>query len=203
VGADAVTGTALVLTTVGALFVVRGHFAIAAPLVILGSLGDALDGVTARTAGRSSQAGALFDAAADRYQEAAVLGALALHVHDDVLELAVVLAALVGSFMVSYGSAKAEALRVAVPGGAMRRLERAICLGLGLALVPLSTYLVQQGFGPGWLAEAPILLAVAIVAVVGNVSAVVRLRAIAVVAAGRDPSAAPGPEVPHAAVRHP
>jgi CDP-diacylglycerol--glycerol-3-phosphate 3-phosphatidyltransferase len=178
VSADAVTAAALLMGLSGAAMLALGRFGTAAPLIILASLGDALDGVTARVGGTASPRGALFDAASDRYQEAAILTGLAIHLHGDVVALALVLAALVGSFMVSYGSAKAEALRITVPGGSMRRFERAVCICLGVAAVPVSSALVRAGQAPAWSSQAPILLALAVVAIVGNASAVARLRAI-------------------------
>ena len=56
--------------------------------------------------------------------------------HDQVLFI--VLAAIVGSFMVSYATAKAEAMGVAAPRGAMRRGERAAYLIFGAAFTPLA-----------------------------------------------------------------
>ncbi len=178
VSADTVTAVALLFGLAGAVMLALGRFGTAAPLIVLASLGDALDGVTARLGGTASPRGALFDAACDRYQEAAILAGLAIHLRTDAVALGLVLAALAGSFMVSYGSAKAEALKVPVPGGSMRRFERAVCICLGVAAVPVSSALVRAGDAPAWTAQAPILLALALVAVVGNVSAVARLRII-------------------------
>ncbi len=157
----------------------RGQFAAAAVFIVLASAGDALDGVVARVGGMASPRGAIFDAASDRYQEMAILAGLAIHLHADVASLALVLGAMVASFMVSYGSAKAEAMRVRVPAGSMRRFERSVCLCAGVALVPVARALVESGHAAPWMAEAPILVALAIVAVMGNVSAVLRLRVIA------------------------
>lgn len=178
VSADVVTAAALLMGLVGAAMLALGRFGAAAPLIILASVGDALDGVTARLGATASPRGALFDAASDRYQEAAILAGLAIHFRTEVMTLGLVLAAFVASFMVSYGSAKAEALRVPVPGGSMRRFERAVCLCVGVAAVPVSSALVSAGRAPAWTAEAPILLALMVVAIVGNASAVVRFRVI-------------------------
>jgi CDP-diacylglycerol--glycerol-3-phosphate 3-phosphatidyltransferase len=171
VSASAVTATALLLSLAGGVMLALGRFGMAAPFIIAASLGDALDGVTARVGRTESARGALFDAACDRYQEAAILAGLAIYLRTDVLALALVLAALVGSFMVSYGSAKAEAMKVSVPGGSMRRLERAVCICLGVAAVPVSSAFVRSGVAPAWAAQAPLLLALAVVAIVGNIGA--------------------------------
>jgi CDP-diacylglycerol--glycerol-3-phosphate 3-phosphatidyltransferase len=154
VTANAVTAVALALSLAAALLLASGRFAAATPFIVFASIGDALDGVLARMSATASPGGALFDAAADRYQEMAILAGLAIHLREDVASLAIVLAALLASFMVSYGSAKAEALRVPVPPGSMRRLERSVCLCAGVALVPVARVRAARGiddleFG-GW-----------------------------------------------------
>ena len=60
---------------------------------------------------RVSVGGALLDASGDRYQEFFFLGGLAMFFRGSPPALMATLAALAGSFMVSYSSAKAEALR--------------------------------------------------------------------------------------------
>jgi len=200
VTANGVTAVALALGLAGGVLLASGRFGAAAALIVLASLGDALDGVLARVSKTASSAGAIFDAAADRYQEMAILAGLAIHLRGDVASLSLVLGALLASFMVSYGSAKAEAMRVQVPDGAMRRFERAVCLCGGIALVPVTSALVRAGTVAPWAAEAPILAALAIVAVVGNASAVLRLRAIA---ASTHPTKTAEATMPSQAVRSP
>lgn len=155
-----------------------GHVGVAAALAAISALGDALDGLVARTTGRSTPAGALFDAATDRYTETFLLAGLALHFHDSEPRLALALLALLGAYMVSYGSAKAEALGVKAPRGSMRRGERAVYLSAGLLLTPLAAAVAARGHLPLWVGEVPLLAALALVAAVSNVSAVLRLAAI-------------------------
>jgi CDP-diacylglycerol--glycerol-3-phosphate 3-phosphatidyltransferase len=189
ISANAVTALALALSLVSAVMLALGRFDVAGPLIVLASVGDALDGIVARVGATASARGALFDSAADRYQELFILSALAVHLRASVPALALVLAALLASFMVSYGSAKAEAFRVPVPDGSMRRFERALCICAGVLLVPLAARFVHAGALHPWLAEAPILVALAVVAVVGNVSAALRLRVIAASIGPRSASA--------------
>jgi CDP-diacylglycerol---glycerol-3-phosphate 3-phosphatidyltransferase len=92
--------------------------------------------------------------------------------------LFIVLAAILGSFMVSYSTAKAEAMGVAAPRGAMRRGERGAYLMTGAAFTPLASALFARSPSLA-LREAPILLALSVVAVVANISVVQRLLAIA------------------------
>jgi len=81
--------------------------------------------------------------------------------------------------MVSYSTAKAEALHVTAPRGAMRRAERAVYLVAGAALTPLSGVLAARLSLAGWVQDAPILAALALVGIVANASAIRRLYAIA------------------------
>ncbi len=192
---DALTGAALLLALLSGVALAAGHFGVAALLVGVSALGDVLDGLVARASGRAGPRGALFDASADRYGEFFFLAGLMLHWSEDRALLALPLAALLGSYMVSYGSAKAEGLRVKVPGGSMRRAERAVWLCGGALLTPLfAAALDRAGYGPALaqplLAEAPAFFAVGLVALVSNVSAVLRLREIGDAAAAGAPTAA-------------
>jgi CDP-diacylglycerol--glycerol-3-phosphate 3-phosphatidyltransferase len=182
VSANMITAVSLLAGAGAGIFLACGHFGVAALFFATASLGDALDGLVARATGTESPKGALFDASVDRYEEFFAFGGLAVFFRSSGVLLALTLLALMGSFMVSYGSAKAEALRVVVPGGIMRRAERATCLSLGTALAPLMGALSRRLQGPSWAGEVPVVLAVAIIAVSANVSAVRRLRAIAAAA---------------------
>jgi CDP-diacylglycerol--glycerol-3-phosphate 3-phosphatidyltransferase len=157
------------------------QFGWATAAIAFASLGDAVDGMLARRTNSASVGGALLDAAVDRYGEFFVLAGLAVLFHGSTPILLLVLLSLAGSFMVSYGSAKAEALRIAVPDGLMRRAERATLMCVGVGLVPFAGE-VGARFDLPWLRHAPILLAVIVVAIAANASAVRRLRVIALAA---------------------
>jgi len=177
-----VTVVSLVAGLVAGAALAFDQFGWATAAILFASLGDAVDGMLARRTASASVGGALLDAAVDRYGEFFVLGGLAVLFHESAPMLILVLLALAGSFMVSYGSAKAEALRVAVPDGMMRRAERATVLCVGVATVPFAGALATRLEMP-WLDHAPILLAVAVVAIAANASAVRRLRLVAIAAA--------------------
>ena len=72
---------------------------------------------------------------------------------------------------------KAEALAVAAPRGAMRRSERAVYLFFGAGFTPLCELLAGPS-RPLIVRQAPMVFAIALVAVVANVSVVRRFRAI-------------------------
>ena len=88
--------------------------------------------------------------------------------------------------MVSYSTAKAEALHVTPPRGNMRRTERAVYLTLGAVLSPISIqsfemgkgYASTQGLYPIAIGY-PMVFALFLVALFANISAVERLYAIA------------------------
>lgn len=182
VQANEVTVVSLVAGLVAGAALAFDQFGWATAAILFASLGDAVDGMLARRTGSASVGGALLDAAVDRYGEFFILAGLAVLFHESTPMLVLVLLALAGSFMVSYGSAKAEALRVAVPDGMMRRAERATVLCVGVAMVPFAGVLARRLDVP-WLQHAPILFALGIVAVAANASAVRRLRLVAIAAA--------------------
>ncbi|MES1206675.1 MAG: CDP-alcohol phosphatidyltransferase family protein [Pseudomonadota bacterium] len=165
-----------------------GWFGLAGVLAILAAFGDIIDGLLARKTGQSSEAGEVVDAAVDRYGELFFFGGLVYYYrgHDQVLFI--VLAALAGAFMVSYSTAKAEAMRVDPPRGAMRRGERAAYLLTGSSLTPICSTLFA-GSPSLALRELPIILSLTIVAVVANVSVVQRLTAVAAALRAREKAA--------------
>jgi phosphatidylglycerophosphate synthase len=156
-----------------------GHFGSAAVFSAISALLDSLDGMVARMSGVASDAGEVLDAAVDRYAEFFFIGGLVIYYRSIPVLMVVALLALMGSFMVSYSTAKAEALQIEVPKGSMRRPERAVYLTLGAALSPVTI--------PWWEVIPdfpvpvghPMVFALTLVAVLGNVSAVERLWAIA------------------------
>jgi phosphatidylglycerophosphate synthase len=166
------TWGALVLGLGAGAALALGWFGLACLLATVSTIGDILDGQVARLTQSGSDRGELLDAAVDRYTEFAFLAGVALFVHGSTWQLALVLAALLASFMVSYASAKAEALQVAAPRGLMRRHERALYLIMGAGLVPL--------LGPSALSHdlpyvTPLLVGMTLVATIGNFSGVQRL----------------------------
>jgi CDP-diacylglycerol--glycerol-3-phosphate 3-phosphatidyltransferase len=206
VRANAVTTASLFLAAVAGVLLSMGRFAPAAVTMSVASLGDALDGRVARRSGTASRGGALLDASADRYGEFFFLAGLAVYLRGSAGALVLTLCALAGSFMVSYGSAKAEGLRVPVPPGPMRRAERAIWLCAGVALAAPFEWLAKGGVVPAWAAHAPVFLALGALAVIGNASAIHRLRRLSrgagppprVARSDRDSKEPGGVPTPHA-----
>ena len=113
-------------------------FWLAAGTFVVGSLLDILDGALARVGGKTTPFGAFIDSTTDRVGEGAMLAAIALvfarHGKDWGVVLAV--AAVVGSFLVSYTRARAEALGLRGDVGLGSRAERVVLITAGLIFAP-------------------------------------------------------------------
>ena len=122
---------------------------VGAVLFVVGSILDILDGALARAGGKATPFGAFLDSTTDRIGEGAMLGAIALvfHRHDHPAAIAVTFAAVVGSFLVSYTRAKAEALGLRGDVGLGSRAERVVVITAGLVLAPLSIWLLVAAIG--------------------------------------------------------
>jgi CDP-diacylglycerol--glycerol-3-phosphate 3-phosphatidyltransferase len=113
-------------------------FWLAAGVFVVGSVLDILDGALARVGGKSTPFGAFIDSTTDRVGEGAMLAAIALvfsrHGRDWAVVVAV--AAVVGSFLVSYTRARAEALGLSGTVGLGSRAERVVVITAGLVFAP-------------------------------------------------------------------
>jgi len=111
---------------------------LAAVLFVSGSLLDILDGALARAGGRSTAFGAFLDSTTDRISEGFMLAAIAFvfarHGHD--VFVVVTVAAVGGSFLVSYTRARAEALGLRGDVGIGSRAERVVVITAGLVFAP-------------------------------------------------------------------
>ena len=113
-------------------------FWLGAAVFVVGSVLDILDGALARAGGKQTTFGAFIDSTTDRASEAFMLGAIGLvFMRDDKeLALALTIAAIAGSFLVSYTRARAEALGLRGDVGIGSRAERVVVISAGLALAP-------------------------------------------------------------------
>ena len=113
-----------------------GRLQLGGVLVALAGLIDTLDGALARETGQNSQFGAFLDSVSDRYSEGTVLFGLFLWYLGTGarLELALIFIALLGSVMVSYTRARAEALGFECKVGLLTRLERVGLVAVGLVV---------------------------------------------------------------------
>jgi CDP-diacylglycerol--glycerol-3-phosphate 3-phosphatidyltransferase len=111
---------------------------LAAAVFVVGSILDILDGALARAGGKTTPFGSFLDSTTDRVGEGAMLGAIALIFsrHGNEVALAATIAAIAGSFLVSYTRAKAEALGLRGDVGLGSRAERVVVITAGLVLAP-------------------------------------------------------------------
>ena len=111
---------------------------LAAGIFVAGSVLDILDGALARLGGKSTPFGAFIDSTTDRVGEGAMLAAIALVFSQQGKGWAVVVAvaAVVGSFLVSYTRAKAEAIGLRATVGFGSRAERVVLITAGLVFAP-------------------------------------------------------------------
>lgn len=133
---NALTVLGLLLTMGSAVLVWYGHFVTAAILFTVGSLFDMLDGAVARLSEQVTPMGAFLDSTFDRVGEGVVLTAIALAYARDasLWMVGAAFATMIGSFLVSYSRARAEALGLDCKVGLMTRPERLVLIGLGLLL---------------------------------------------------------------------
>jgi CDP-diacylglycerol--glycerol-3-phosphate 3-phosphatidyltransferase len=142
-----ITVIGLVLTFVAAGLVAFGHLRWAGVALIFAGSFDILDGALARSSQASYPYGAFLDSTLDRYSEGAIyLGLAAYFVTiggplQRWLILAT-LAALAGSFLVSYVRARAQSLGFACETGLFARPERVVVTVVGLIFGGVVLYTV-------------------------------------------------------------
>ena len=138
---DALTLVGFGIVLVATAQVAIGNWAIAAGILIAGTLFDGLDGTLARATNRVTAFGAFFDSSLDRAAEAVIYAGIvysAAVLGDIQIGTAAALALGIGS-LVSYVRARGEGLGVSAHGGIAQRAERAVILILGLLVAGLTS----------------------------------------------------------------
>jgi CDP-diacylglycerol--glycerol-3-phosphate 3-phosphatidyltransferase len=161
-----VTVVGLMLTFVAATLVAFGQLRWAGVVLIFAGTMDILDGALARSTHSSYTYGAFLDSTLDRYSEGAIYIGLAAYFvgMSGPLQRWLVLAtlaALAGSFLVSYVRARAQSLGFTCESGVFARPERVVVTVVGLI------------FG-GYVLYAVVFL----LAVVTNLTALQRIREV-------------------------
>lgn len=118
-----------VITAIAAL-VIPHDIRIGGMLIALGGLFDMLDGMVARTWGRTSRFGAFLDSVLDRYSDAFLFLSIAWYLAAQGSHTGsfLSLGTLVGAFLISYTRARAEGLGQECHTGILERPERIILL---------------------------------------------------------------------------
>ncbi len=164
---------------IAAFAVSFGYFGLGALCLLMAGWLDVLDGMVARLIGSNDPAGMVLDSSLDRYVDFIFLAGLVIYYRDSTLIMVIVLLAILGSFMISYSTAKAEAMQITPPRGSMKRSERLLYLIVACVLAPYSiTYLeTDWAFSPAL--GLPVLIVVCAIALLSNISAVQRLTSVA------------------------
>ncbi len=141
---DVITWLGFLVTVGAAALIIMGYPFAAGFVVLVAGFFDTLDGALARSTNRTSDFGAFLDSTLDRLSEAVLLlGILVLYAREQsTAGILVVGIALVGSLLVSYLRARAEALGLECQVGLFTRTERVIILALGLLLSRINYALI-------------------------------------------------------------
>ena len=131
---NGISMTGMALNLAAAVLVVEKLFLWAGLAFIVGSVMDTLDGRYSRMSGKGTLFGAFLDSTLDRIEEGVVLTAIAWYFADqgDAVAAAACVATVLGSLMVSYTRARAEALGVECKVGLATRPVRVVILSIGL-----------------------------------------------------------------------
>jgi CDP-diacylglycerol--glycerol-3-phosphate 3-phosphatidyltransferase len=131
---NAISIAGLIGNLIAAALVTQRLFFLAGVAFVLGSVMDTLDGRYSRMSGKGTLFGAFLDSTLDRIEEGIVLAAVAGYfaVQGDDFAAAMCVVAVLGSLMVSYTRARAEALGVECKVGLATRPVRVVILSIGL-----------------------------------------------------------------------
>jgi CDP-diacylglycerol---glycerol-3-phosphate 3-phosphatidyltransferase len=130
---NAFTVIGLLLNIVVAVILASGNLVLGGIMALVAGAFDMLDGAVARVTGKITRFGGFFDSTLDRYSEAIVYFGLLFYLLDSeagTTAIALLFAAIIGSLMVSYTRARAEAANVDAEVGLFARPERIILLAI-------------------------------------------------------------------------
>ena len=120
-------------TLVASILILMGFWFLAGLVIILSGLFDLFDGVVARKLEKVTALGSFLDSVLDRYSDLLLLLAILIHYLKKGDPGLVILTSFVsmGTVLIPYVRAKAEALQVPCSIGLMERAERIILLSVG------------------------------------------------------------------------
>jgi len=162
----------LAVCTAAMWFYPRGDFLVGSLVIAAFAFADSLDGIMARSTGRSSRWGAFLDSTLDRLADAAIFGGLVLYYAGRTGSQAQALAAaalacLVFGQVVSYARARAEGLGMTANVGIAERADRLVVVLAAVGLTDL--------FG---LPEVVLLVVLTLLAVASMVTIVQRVLTV-------------------------
>ncbi len=180
VSPNSITTVGTLCTLAGGALYALGHIMTAGWVIGLTALFDVLDGTVARRTGKSTVFGAFYDSTLDRVADGGVMAGLTIFyatspVHHNIYMVVVCLLGIIGTFLISYTRARAEALGIDAKVGLMQRPERVILLSAPQALFGL--------FWSGWVLMGIIVL----LAVTAWITAVQRIAFVHKATLDNDP----------------
>ena len=189
ISADMVTAASMVFTVLGAIAFGAGHFALGGWTLLLAFSCDAWDGIIARHNGTTSAAGEFLDSTVDRYNDLIGFFGFMYYYRADWLPLILAGLAAVGSTVTSYARAKGEAAGFDPNVGYMQRHERAVYLGGAAVFGPILALWLEPG------ASHPryhlVIASLALMAVLTNLTAIMRTQYVLVRLRARDSKQGP------------
>jgi len=132
---NVLTVIGFLLTVLVAVILATGNLLAGGLLLIFAALFDTLDGALARHSQQVTVFGAFLDSVMDRYSEAVTLFALMIFFSASAagrMNVLLLAATLIGSLLVSYTRARAEAVNIECKEGFFQRTERIVVLIFGL-----------------------------------------------------------------------
>jgi CDP-diacylglycerol--glycerol-3-phosphate 3-phosphatidyltransferase len=155
VSPNAITTVGTLLTVAAGVVYATGHIMTAGWIMAGTAFFDVVDGEVARRTGRCTVFGAFYDSTLDRVGDGALMAGFTVFyatnpLHHNPYMMAVSLAGMIGTFLVSYTRARAESLGIDAKVGVMQRPERIVLLSAPQALFGL--------FWNGWVLIAIIIL---------------------------------------------
>jgi CDP-diacylglycerol--glycerol-3-phosphate 3-phosphatidyltransferase len=147
---DMLTVAGLAFVALAAFCIGRGQFQLGGLVLVLGLPLDALDGAVARAMGRADKFGGVLDSSLDRYADAFIFGGLSYYfaVNNQFDTMLLAMAALAGSFVVSYVRARAGEAGLSVKVGLFDRFVRVLVIVPSLfipSLVPIAVLVLAVG----------------------------------------------------------
>ena len=139
---NAVSWIGFILALSAAALIITAHPFAAGWVILSAGFFDILDGALARHLKKVTPFGGILDSTLDRLSEAAVLLAILIAFGGSGLLVLLVFLALLGSVLVSYTRARAEAAGLECKVGLFTRAERVVVLALGLLLSGIAYALV-------------------------------------------------------------
>ncbi len=151
---NGITSIGLIITIISALVLIIGaevgirgdyrYIAWFGAVTLFAGLFDMLDGQLARSTNKVSKFGALYDSVLDRYSEMIMFLGICYYLvsHDYFLSSLFAFIAMIGSIMVSYVRARAEALGIECKVGLMQRPERVLTIGISAIIYGVISFYV-------------------------------------------------------------